>query len=249
MTGLAALGVALAFAAGAGLQRIAGMGMGLVVAPTLSVLLGPVLGVTMSNAGAVLTALLVLGAMRRDVAWGMFGRIAPLLVLGSLLGAWFVRQADAAALQIVLGASVLIALGFAIASDVRLPVQGAGPAVVAGVVGGFMNTVAGIAGPAMAVFAVATRWEQRSFAATLQPIFLVANVSSLLTKAALGAVPANGGVPWWAWAVAATAILGGVAAAGMLSRVVSASTARGVAMTVALAGAAVALARGLAGLS
>ncbi len=45
-----------------------------------------------------------------------------------------------------------------------------------------MYAAAGIGGPSLSVYAVVSRWEQRAFAATLQPFFLTVGASSLLTK-------------------------------------------------------------------
>src|SRR5690606_6510091 len=97
-------------AVGALLQRVAGMGMGMVAAPLLTLLLGPVTGVTTSNAAAVVVAVLVLSALHRDVDWGRVLRLAPLIVVGSALGALAVRSAPTAWLDVLVGGSVLLAL-------------------------------------------------------------------------------------------------------------------------------------------
>jgi len=82
----ALLAIAAALLAGSALQRIAGMGFGLVVAPVLTVVLGATTGVTISNAAAVFNAALIWGALRSEVDWRRFARIAPLILLGSALG-------------------------------------------------------------------------------------------------------------------------------------------------------------------
>lgn len=239
-----ALGMALALVLGAGLQRVAGMGLGLVVAPSLTVLLGATLGVTVSNLAAVLTALLVWGAMRAHVDWARFVRIAPLVVLGSLVGAWVVGAASTAWLDVLVGGMVLLALAWTLRFAQRVQVHGTPAALVVGTVGGFMNTTSGVAAPAMAVYAVATDWDQRSFAATLQPIFLVANVTALVTKVGLGAVPADT-IAWPVWLLVAVAVPVGVGAGAWASRRVSQGAARRAAVSIAVLGAVIALVRGL----
>ena len=71
-----------------------------------TLLLGPVTGVTVSNAAAVVVALLVLGALRRHVDWRGFRRLAPLIVLGSIGGALAVRSTPKSWLDILVGGSV-----------------------------------------------------------------------------------------------------------------------------------------------
>ncbi|WP_151526242.1 sulfite exporter TauE/SafE family protein [Serinicoccus kebangsaanensis] len=242
-----ALLVVLAVAVGAALQRVAGMGLGMTVAPVASVLLGPVAGVTVSNVTAIVAAAILAVLLRGDVDWRRFWTLAPLLVLGSVLGALVVRHTSTAALDIVLGASVLIAIAAVLGLQERIRVTGRGAVLVSGAVGGFMNTTSGVAGPAMAVYAVASRWEHRSFAATLQPIFLLANVASVITKLSLGAMPEPGVVPWWAWWVACAMVPVGIVLGSVVSGRVRTQTARRVAISVAAAGGAIALVRGLVG--
>lgn len=244
----AALAIVVALLAGSALQRIAGMGLGLVVAPVLTVLLGAATGVTLSNAAAVLTAVLILQALHQDVDWARFTRLAPLIVLGSLAGVLTVRAMNAAWLDVLVGSTVLLALAWSLLLGRRFVVHGTPAALVAGAVGGFMNSTAGIAGPAMTVYALATDWAQRSFAATLQPIFLLANVTALLGKLAFGAVPSGGGVPWWVWLMVLVAVPTGVGIGTVAARWVTSRTARHTAITIALLGGAVTLVRGLGAL-
>lgn len=232
---------------GAGLQRVSGMGLGLVTAPTLSLVLGPVAGVTLSNVAAVAAALVLAVVMRQHIDWRRFRGVAPLLVVGSVVGALVVRTADTAVLDTVLGATVLVAIAAALGLQRHLNATGRLPALASGALAGFMNTTAGVAGPAMTVYAVASRWGHRSFAATLQPVFLLANLASIITKALAGAGPPADVVPWWAWGVAVAGVPVGIVVGTVLARRVSLRTARTVALTVATAGGVVALVRGVLG--
>lgn len=233
---------------GAGLQRVAGMGMGLVAAPILSLVLGPLAGVSLSNLAAAVTALTLGVLLRADIDWRRFRAVAPLLVLGSMLGALVVRVANTAVLDVVLGATVLVAIVAALGLQRHLNATGRLPALTSGAMAGFMNTTAGVAGPAMTVYAVASRWGHRSFAATLQPVFLLANLASVITKVLAGATPAADVVPWWAWGVAVAAVPVGIGLGTVLARRVSLRAARSAALTVATAGGVVALVRGVLGL-
>ena len=232
--------------AGALLQRVAGMGLGMVAAPLCTLLLGPVAGVTVSNIAAVVVALLVLGALRGDVDWRRYGRLAPLILVGSVVGALAVRSAPKAWLDVLVGGSVLLALVATALLGRRTALGHRGAtSFVTGLVAGFMNTTAGVAGPAMKAYALATRWDQRAFAATLQPIFFTANLASVITKTSLGAGPEPGLLPWWAWPALAAAALAGVALGRLVARRLPMRTAARVATTVAVAGAVTALVRGL----
>lgn len=243
-----ALVLVAAVAIGAALQRVAGMGLGMTVAPVVSILLGPVAGVLVSNVAAIVAAALLAVVLRGDIDWGRFRTLAPLLVIGSLLGALVVRLVPTEVLDLVLGASVLVAIAAALGLQRRMTLTGRGAVVVSGAVAGFMNTTSGVAGPAMTAYAVAAKWGHRSLAATLQPVFLLANTASVVTKLAVGATPAPGVVPWWAWPLACGAVPVGIVLGSPLARRVPLGLARGIAISIAAAGGALALGRGLLGI-
>src|SRR5690554_6138900 len=157
------------------------MGTGLVVSPTFVLLIGPVAGVVLTNITTVVSALALTVVMRADIDWARFLRIAPTIVVGSVPAALLVRAADAGWLEVVIGAALLVALA-PMALAWQLPDLGRAAAPVAGLTGGFLNTAVGVGGPAVLIYAQATSWPQRAFAATLQPIFLTMGLVSLLTK-------------------------------------------------------------------
>lgn len=241
----ALIAACVAVVLGAGLQRVAGMGVGMVAAPVLTVFLGASVGVLVSNVAAVVTALLILRALRDGVDWRRVVTILPLMLVGSVLGALTVREADTAWLDVIVGGSVLLALGASAVLRRRVRIKGRPVAVVTGLAAGFMNTTSGVAAPAWTAYALATRWDHRSFAATMQPLLVVMNVMSVVTKLSLGAIPAGSAPAWWVWPVLLAAVLGGVAFGSLLARRLSTRTASRLAVTVAVAGAVTALTRGL----
>lgn len=241
----ALIAACVAVVLGAGLQRVAGMGVGMVAAPVLTVFLGASVGVLVSNVAAVVTALLILRALRDGVDWRRVVTILPLMLVGSVLGALTVREADTAWLDVIVGGSVLLALGASAVLRRRVRIKGRPVAVVTGLAAGFMNTTSGVAAPAWTAYALATRWDHRSFAATMQPLLVVMNVMSVVTKLSLGAIPAGSAPAWWVWPVLLAAVLGGVAFGNLLARRLSTRTASRLAVTVAVAGAVTALTRGL----
>lgn len=231
--------------AGATLQRVSGMGMGLLAAPVLSLLLGPVVGVMVVNVIAAVNALVISFSARPNIDWKRFLLIGPVMVIGAIPAVYLVGHMPVAWLQILVGSVLTIALLTVTFAKTHVPVaHGPAPAVAAGIVGGFMNTIAGVAGPAITVYAQAARWEQRSFAATLQPLFVVSGVVSFVGKHLTGAADIST-VPLGVWPAALMAMATGVLSGAYFSRRVSRDTARKVAIALATLGALTALARGL----
>ena len=242
---LVAFGVGAAVAVGACLQRISGMGVGLIAAPVLSLLLGPIDGILLVNLLAVINAATNTWGMRADVDWKKFAPIALALVVGVVPGTWVVANAPTNVLLVLVGALLLLALSVVTLGKRYVPrVEGAVPAALSGVIGGFMNTLAGVAGPAITVYAEAARWPQRVYAATLQPIFLVAGTLSFTVKVAAGAADVRGIEPaLWVATLAALAV--GIGAGKRLAPRVPSTTAHKIALGLAFAGGATALVRGL----
>lgn len=241
----ALLVVVAAVVLGGVLQRTSGMGTGMVVSPTFVLLVGPVAGVLLTNVTTVVSALFLTLAMRADIDWSRFARIAPTIVLGSVPAALFVIAVDVGWLEVIIGAALLLALAVTYLTP-RLPDLGGAAAPTAGVVGGFLNTAVGVAAPAMLIYAHATRWAQHTFAATLQPIFLTMGTVSVLTKVVAGASPApSTGSPWPLVVAAVAAVPLGVVVGGRVARVVSPRTSRRTAVVVVLVGATATLVRGV----
>lgn len=210
--------------------------------------LGPYTGVLLINSVGVVMCGFLAFQLRREVDL----RRAVLLTLPALLavlpGAWLARQAPAAVLQVAVGACVVIALLVLLAMDRRGRVEPASPprwggasAVSAGSASGFMNAVAGVGGPAVTVYALATRWQQRSFAAIAQLFFMTVSMGSLAAKG-LPSMPVH------AWLVAAVALGMGLAVGHGVHARISVVTARKAVVAVALVGGGPTMAKGIADL-
>lgn len=242
---LQVLGVGVAVAVGAAMQRISGMGVGLIAAPVLSLLLGPVDGVLLVNLLAVINAATNTWGMRADVDWQKFAPIALAMVLGVVPGAWVVANAPTDVLLILVGVLLLLALSIVTLGKRYVPrVEGVLPAAVSGAIGGFMNTLAGVAGPAITVYAEAARWPQKVYAATLQPIFLVGGALSFTVKVLSGAADITAIEPAL-WAATLAALVVGIAAGTKLAPRVPPTIAHRIALGLAFLGGATALVRGL----
>ena len=245
----AVVGLFLAVLIGSMLQRISGMGVGLIAGPVLSILIGPVQGILVVNVLAMANAALTTLTVRENVDWKKFASIAPYLVVGAVPGAFLVRELSTDLLLVVVGVLLLIALSVVTLGKRHVPqVDGAVPAAVAGAAGGFMNTLAGVAGPAITVFAQAARWPQKVYAATLQPIFMVSGATSFLIKEFTGAVNVSS-ISWQLWAAGAAAMALGLLAGVRIAPRVPSGKARSMALGLAILGGATALVRGAAGLA
>ena len=144
----------------------------------------------------------------------------------------------------IVGALVLLALLVTSRLPERARVDGPQYAVAAGVAGGFMNTLAGIAGPAITVYAQVSRWPTRTFAATLQPLFFVSGALSLLFKELGAEQSIFATAPVVLWPLCLVALVVGIATGSKLSRYISLERAHKLSLIMATLGAGVVMLRG-----
>ncbi|UOQ87784.1 sulfite exporter TauE/SafE family protein [Agromyces endophyticus] len=177
------LPVALSVLVGAASQRITGMGFALIAAPALVILLGPFDGVVVVNLCAVLSSLLILPRVWRQVEGRRLAWLLPPAILGTVAGAIVAANVPGPVLQVGVGLLVVVALTVTlVVTRTAHTATGPAPAIIAGAASGFMNASAGVGGPALSVYAVATRWPQVGFAATAQVYFIVIGSAALLGK-------------------------------------------------------------------
>lgn len=178
--------VGVAVILGTVLQRLSGTGVGLILAPVLALTLGPAPGVLLTNATSTMSGFILTLAVWRAVSWRRWIWIVGAATLGVIPGAFVVRTLPPGWLQVIIGATVTFAL-LATAGLPRLPrVPARVGAIVAGVLGGLLNVTAGVAAPAMVIYARMSRWDQREYGATMQPVFMMLGLMSLVSKSVLG---------------------------------------------------------------
>lgn len=232
---------------GALLQRVSGMGLGLITSPILMIIFGPIEGVLIVNLLATINAAASTFTLWRSVDWRMIAVIGPALVAGIIPGSFLVRELPTAPLLILVGVLLLLALGIVTVGKRYVPpIDGRVPAAVAGAVGGFMNTLAGAAGPAITVYAQAARWDQRRYAATLQPIFFIAGLGSLCIKLLLGAANFDA-VELSVWPVGVAALTIGLLMGVRVAPRVPRTTGRAIALSLAGVGGVTSVVRGVMG--
>lgn len=173
---------ALAVFVGAGVQRVSGIGFALISAPFLVLFLGPYDGVLVANLLAVIVSLTTLASNWRDVDRRRAWTLVPTGLLGVIPGVVVARTVPTDVLQVLIGALILAGMVLVqFRARARLDAT-TRTNVGTGLVSGFMTATAGVGGPALTVYAVATHWPQRAFAATAQICFIGQAVLSLSLK-------------------------------------------------------------------
>lgn len=245
---LALISIGLIVCFGACLQRVSGLGLGLVAGPVMAIIIGPIEGILVVNVISVFNAALSSAGVRAHIDWPQFRLISSVLVLGAIPATVLLKFVPVAVVLTCVAILLLLSLSVVSFAQHKIPhFSGKTPALVAGIVAGFSNSLSGASGPVLTIYAQATRWEQRAFAATLQPIFLVAAVISILIKAVFGtAQMAHTGV--WIWPIALIAMVLGNLLGARLTPYIAKSTARKFALAVAFGGAFTVLFKGVSGL-
>lgn len=167
---------------GSAVQRMAGIGFGLVAASGLVLLVGPLDGVALANcAGIAISGVGLLATWRRVTLRAML----PLVGAAALtvpLGAMVARRLPEPVLLTAVGLLVTVAV-LLLVRGVRVPaLRGRGGAAVAGAASGFLNSSAGLGGPAVSLYAVNAGWTAREFVPNAQFYGLLVNLFSLTAK-------------------------------------------------------------------
>jgi uncharacterized membrane protein YfcA len=167
---------------GALVQRVSGLGFALISAPLLVLAVGPVTGVELTNLLAVLVSVSVLATSWRDVDLHQARLLVPSGVVGVLPGIAAARLLSPGPLQVAIGALVVLGLLATMLTGTGRARPTTAAALGTGTASGFMNAVAGVGGPALTVYALATGWSQESFAATAQVSFAVQSTTALAIR-------------------------------------------------------------------
>lgn len=229
---------------GAGMQRVTGMGFALVAAPFLVLLLGPAEGVVLVNVCGAVTAGAIIFRVKRDIDWKRYVALAASALLGIIPAAILVRYLPPPVLEISIGVTLAVGLTVLLVMKSAVLPQRRRYLLTAGGLSGFMNTAAGVGGPAVSIYSIATRWQHKSFAATMQPYFFTIGAFSLISKAVTA--PASFPVlPMTMWLGVAAACLVGLVLGDLASRRVSTRAAQILLIVLAYLGAAATIIRGV----
>lgn len=239
----AVIGLAAAVFVGASTQRISGMGFALVSSPFLVMVLGPHDGVMLVNLLGACSSLLIFAQVFRQVE---YRKVAFMLIPAMLMtvpGAWLANSLEGPWLSIGISFMVILALVSSFMIRNLALAQSKGLAIGAGAVSGFMSVTAGVSGPAIAGYAVASRWPQAQFAISVQLYFLVLSLTSLAAK---------GGMPqldWQQWGACLGAMVLGILLGNYLAPRIPQKFSRAFVILIAFGGAVSLMASGLVDLA
>ncbi|NWN87358.1 MAG: sulfite exporter TauE/SafE family protein [Micrococcaceae bacterium] len=192
------------------LQRITGLGFAMLSAPFAVVVLGTHQGIMLITALAIIASLLMLPSMWRDIDWSRVWWIGLPTMLSIPPAAWVGTMIDGSIIYLLVGALVIVGLGAALLMrGTTQPVTSRGAQILTGIGAGAGSVLAGIGGPAMTIFGVLSRWPVASFAASLQPMWIMACSAVLVSRFTLmdSTLPE---LEWWAWMLAALGIAAGM---------------------------------------
>lgn len=214
------------------------MGFGLVSVPFFVALVGAHYGIVWANFSGGLVALLLMITMWKDINWHrlawLFGASIPALI-GFVVLLRFVPE------QIftgIIGVLMLTFVAFSFLSVRFRPFAVRPASMVAGFLAGMMSVLVAQSGPVMAAYAQATRWSQKEFAATNQPLFLGFNIFVVSGKLLYGGqAHALAAFPPLAFFTISLAIIGGALLSKLLVKVVNQHVARNAALLIATLGA------------
>ncbi|MDA3146272.1 sulfite exporter TauE/SafE family protein [Leucobacter sp. UCMA 4100] len=231
----------LTFFIAAVVQRLTGMGFALVATPILVLLLGPHDGVLLVIMGGfVISSLMLIGGLRL-ISW----KPTLLLLLGGTLampfGAWVAAALTDAALLTLVGAAAICALlvpMLPLKPHPNTGARGAIPALGAGAVSGFLSVTSGLSGPPLVAYGTSSRWEHRSFVASIQVVFVAFAAVTLALRGLPSVQPTS-------YALFAVALVVGLIVGIGLDTIVPVRVARIGMFVCAWAGAVSVLARGI----
>jgi uncharacterized membrane protein YfcA len=223
---------------GASVQRMVGIGFALVTAPAVALLLGASQGVLLLNWASAGISAIGLAATWRLVSPRA---MVPLVLAAGCsvpLGAYVAERLPEPQLLTVMGGLVTVAVLLVLCGARVAALRGTRGAVAAGVASGFMNSAAGVGGPALSLYAVNAGWTVREFVPNAQFYGLLVNLFSILAKG----TPRLSSPAWLA--VGAALLLGAVIGHWAADRVPE-RRARTVVLLLALGGGVTTLAKGL----
>ncbi|MEV6589758.1 sulfite exporter TauE/SafE family protein [Streptomyces acidicola] len=226
---------------GSSVQWLTGMGFALVAVPALVLVLGPAEGVVLANCAAGIISAVGLADGWRRVRFAAMVPLCAAAVCTVPAGTWVARRLSEPTLMTATGVLVTVAVVFVMRGARVTALRGGGGAVVAGGVGGFMNSAAGVGGPPVSLYGLNAGWTMREFVPNAQFYGVLVNAVSV----------ASNGLPRLAapvWGLTAGAMAVGAVAGRMLAGRVPEERARLLVLLLALAGGLSTLGKGVAGL-
>lgn len=227
------------------LQRITGLGFAMLTAPFAVVALGTHHGIMLTTLLAIIASLFMLPGMWQEINWSRVAWIGMPAALSIVPAAWLGSLIDGALIYLLVGVIVIIGLGAALLMPATAePITHRPAQVLAGVGAGAGSVLAGIGGPAMTIYGVVSRWPVASFAASLQPIWVLVASATLAGRYwFMGSTLPE--LSWWMWLLAAVGIVIGMWAGQRALGKVNERVVFGIVVVLAMTGAVLSVATGV----
>jgi uncharacterized membrane protein YfcA len=244
--GLTAVLLCLAAFLAATTQAATGFGFALLFAPLLTLVLAPAIAVQVTIIVTLAISLVVVARIGRHVRRRLLWRFGLGGICGLPLGLWGIAHADRPALQIAIGALVLVATAGLLIAERR---GGGGERLMplwadllTGAMSGAMTSGLGMPGPPLVIYLLLARFDKEAVRSTLLAVFVFFYGAALALHAVTIGIPAG---VWPPAALYTTVAVAGALAGDRLARHLDTAMVRRVALAaLALIGAAT-LAAGL----
>ena len=189
-------------------RGFAGFGAAMIMTPVFSALYGPAVGVPLCLLLEIVVVLPLLPSVVRLVDWRRIGLLLVAAVVGVPVGNFVLTRVAPEPMRwvisgIVLGAVILLASGWRFAGRPRTATT-----LAAGVSSGFLNGLAGMAGPPIAFYYLAGDETVTRVRANLTTYFVFVDLVALAMFASRGLVDGSTGVQ--ALFLAPAVVLGGL---------------------------------------
>ncbi len=239
------IGILLLSFVSTALQRITGLGFAMLTAPFAVVALGTHQGIMLTTVLAVMASIFMLPGMWRDIDWHRVAWIGIPATLAIVPAAWLGAKIDGALIYLLVGVLVIIGLSVALLMrGVREPVTSRSAQILTGVGAGAGSVLAGIGGPAMTIYGVLSRWPVASFAASLQPMWVMIASTTLVGRSwFMGSTVPD--LTWWLWLLAAAGIAVGMWAGQRALGKVNERVVFGIVVVLAMTGAVLSVVTGI----
>lgn len=215
---------------GAGVQGVAGMGFGLVLAPVFIWYFGPIDGIVTVNILGLVNSTTLAVMLRKDINWPLVGWFilaqTPAIVI-TILG---LRVLSVKALEITLGILMLALVATSVFSFKLPRLYGKKPLFCFAALAGALSAAVAQAGSAVTAYAQTSRWSQREFSATMQPVFVAMNLVIVPLKYLAGMAGVSGELSWLMVAILVLAVFAGNFISIGLRRIVKSTWARNLAV-------------------
>lgn len=133
----------------------------------------------------------------RTVSWQLLGRLIPTVIVGLLLGAWFMSRVSDDVMGKAIGAVLLVMVLLTLARRGKTTERPKGDpnwlmAGVTGIAAGFTTMTANAAGPVMALYFLAAGVDKERFVGTNAWFFFIINICKVPLAASMGLFTTRG---------------------------------------------------------